>query len=52
MGDTWEVWDGPTCKTSAHLELAYITLLVYICVHQPGNSLNLILSGFYGGFLT
>lgn len=37
---------------SVPVDLGCITLLVHSCVHQPGSSLNPLLLGFYGGFLT
>ena len=37
---------------SVPVELGCITSLVQGCVHQPGSSLNPLLLGFYGGFIT
>ena len=37
---------------SVSMELACLTLPICRCVDPPGSSLNPMLLGFYGGFLT
>lgn len=39
----------PYVGTSVSVELEYTTVPVHGCVHQPRNSPNPILLGFYGG---